>query len=131
MLLILFVAGGVVIHGLEGNLRFIQFMVMHVLPAIAVFLIFLIFYRAKWMGAGDVKLAAAIALVAGVGPFGWGWLLSVPLTLVYMAVRPGKPGEASALGKAKAWSKTSRYVPYGGILAMACAFVTIWQAMGM
>lgn len=86
--------------------------------------IFLIFYICKWMGAGDVKLGAALALVLGLQDFFVVWLISIALALGYVAlVKIAYMAGWEVLRQKLTFKDVGKkYVPYGALLCFASMF---------
>lgn len=84
------------------------------------------FYLLRWMGAGDVKLAAAIGMWLGAAHAGEAWLISVLLAVIWglglVWVRSG----AAQLAAPRTGPRMPplRQVPYG--MALSLAAVAIW-----
>lgn len=84
------------------------------------------FYLLHWMGAGDVKLAAALGMWLGVAHAGEAWLISVVLVIAL-----GGGLQHAQLGGSQlvAWRtgqrmQPLRQVPYG--MALCTAAVAVW-----
>jgi prepilin peptidase CpaA len=84
--------------------------------AAAVLLAFAVMFRFGWMGGGDVKLIAALALWLPAGPLAW--------MLIVMSMAGGVLTVIMMLDHAVARRKTPVEVPYGVAIAIA-ALVTI------
>lgn len=91
---------------------------------------FLVFYTQGWMGAGDVKLGAALAFCMGLKLFFYVWVLSVGLALVYsvflkfFAHGAGMQRSGSTAGVAGNRGSVKN-VPYGAVLSMAAMAVIL------
>lgn len=84
--------------------------------AIACFVFFFCFYVLGWMGAGDVKFAAALAFCLGVEASVYVWGISVVMALLYSCVvflqerlQAARTGVLTKHGV--------KYVPYGALLS--------------
>ena len=98
----------------------------HAMAGAAVGLLALLpFYLLHWMGAGDVKLAAALGMCLGMAHAAEAWLISVPLVLAWGGLQyaqlGGRPPMASRVGQR---APPLRTVPYGVVLCMAT--VAVW-----
>lgn len=106
--------------------------------AVAAFLVMLICYAAGWMGAGDVKFAAALglwvglppllpiwigaALLAGMHATLWALLLRWPYFPRLFAAMSGRPGPASHPDNEAGQPERQRHVPLAAYLALASVF---------
>lgn len=83
------------------------------------------FYLLHWMGAGDVKLAAALGMWLGMAHAGEAWLISVPLVVAWGGLQyaqfDGAPLMAPRVGQR---GTPLRNVPYGVVLCIAA--VAVW-----
>ena len=102
-----------------------------VLAALVSFLAFLVFYIAKWMGAGDVKLAAGLAACLGLERLLPVWVISLALAVLFSMAWQLWHWQRYQLAK-DAWtqpvSRPVRHVPYGGLLCCAAFIVWAWES---
>lgn len=87
------------------------------LIAFALGLLFVVFWKLRLMGAGDVKYLAVLGLMLGV----WPWLL----VLVFSAIPCGLHALAQGLQVARDPRKPRRGVPYAAYLALAAASLAL------
>lgn len=88
------------------------------------FVCFLIFYKLSWMGAGDVKLGAVLALFFGFNNFFFVWLVSILMALLYAGfVQVSYVWGLERLRQRLIFGKNGKkYVPYGALLCFASMF---------
>lgn len=88
------------------------------------FVCFLIFYKLSWMGAGDVKLGAVLALFFGMQDFFVVWLISIALALGYVVLVKIAYMAGWEVFRQKLTFKDvgKKYVPYGALLCFASMF---------
>ena len=87
------------------------------------FVLFLVFYRLGWMGAGDVKWGAVLAFCLGLHAFFYVWVISVVMAIVYGQI----VNLLAVFGMEKIKMKMTlgnfvqgkKYVPYGALLSIA------------
>lgn len=84
------------------------------------------FYLLRWMGAGDVKLAAAIGMWLGAAHAGEAWVISVLLAVAWgLGLQWARPSPAPlAVPRAGPRIPPLRQVPYG--MALSLAAVAVW-----
>lgn len=84
------------------------------------------FYLLRWMGAGDVKLAAALGMWLGAAHAGEAWLISVLLVIALggglQHAQSGGAQQVALLGGQRV--QPLRQVPYG--MALCTAAVAVW-----
>lgn len=85
------------------------------------FSLFLIFYVLKWMGAGDVKLGGALAILFGVNNFFVVWMISVLMLVVYVSlVKVFYIFGVEGLRRKFTFNDIGeKYIPYGAMLCFA------------
>lgn len=83
------------------------------------FAIFLSFYRLGWMGAGDVKLGAALAFCLGIKAFFYVWVISIGVGLLYSL---GRWAWGRYRVSASVLTAHGRHVPYGAALGLSSIF---------
>ncbi|MBP7351435.1 MAG: prepilin peptidase [Comamonas sp.] len=84
------------------------------------------FYLLRWMGAGDVKLAAAMGMWLGAVHAGEAWVISVLLAVAWgLGLQWARSGPAElAVPRAGPHMPPLRQVPYG--MALSLAAVAVW-----
>lgn len=84
------------------------------------------FYLLRWMGAGDVKLAAAIGMWLGAAHAGEAWVISALLAVAWgLGLQWARPSPAPlAVPRAGPRIPPLRQVPYG--MALSLAAVAVW-----
>ena len=96
------------------------------------FVALLPFYVIGWMGAADVKLAAAMGLWLGVHLLLPVWAVSALISIAYSSVLHGpvwlKRYQATETSGGSEASHR-RFLPYGAMLCVAAALVTGWKLL--
>ncbi|SAI72459.1 type 4 prepilin leader peptidase [Bordetella ansorpii] len=87
------------------------------LTAFALGLLFVVFWKLRLMGAGDVKYLAVLGLVLGI----WPWLM----VLVFSAIPCGLHALAQGFQVARNPRRSRRGVPYAAYLALVAASLAL------
>lgn len=105
---------------------------MHALMCFfTVLIIFLIFYKIGWMGAGDVKLGCVLGFVFGFGNFLWIWVISIIILINYLFVikiicrSKYKDIGLRLMGN----YHVRRYIPYGTFLSISSMLLILKSEM--
>lgn len=96
--------------------------------ATVAFAVLLPFYLLRWMGAGDVKLGAALGVWLGLPLLLPVWVVSVGLAIVYGTVAQGPFWRKSFEGVEAPAGRSRRVVPYGAALC-AAAMLVVWTQL--
>lgn len=113
-------AAGIIINALTGSYA-------NIYGSLAVFAIYLYFFRSGKMGAGDLKLAAALSLLLGVQPVLFGSLAAGVLLMAYgFAFTWRRTGQLQTALLVAAGRLPGGEVPYGAVLGPATVAAAVF-----
>jgi len=98
------------------------------ISSLIAFIFFYFFYATRLMGAGDVKLAAALAFCLGIEQFSWVWIVSAFLAVAYgvlCKLMVSMPITPTFLRLNPMVGKGIRFVPYGALMCVS-VFIVIY-----
>ena len=84
--------------------------------SIGILVFFICFHLVGWMGAGDVKFAAALAFCLGVEASFYVWVISVTMALLYSSI-VFLQARVHAARTGVLIKHGVKYVPYGALLS--------------